>query len=79
MTHHEERLHTFNCVRHAVGMALEFWPNAGDDDSPRELRRRAFNFLRAFAACPQCSCRSLAGLRRAAGMLELDALRYEDM
>lgn len=79
MTPHEDRLHTQNCVRHAVVMALEYWPNAGDDDSPRELRQRAFKFLRTVSACPQCNCRSLASLRRAAGMLELDALRYEDM
>jgi hypothetical protein len=33
-------------IRNAVALAVTYWPNSGDTDTPREMIRRAFQRLR---------------------------------
>lgn len=59
-------------IRHAVGLAVRYWPNAHlGENSPRQDIRSAFLSIRNWA--PR------VGLQASIGRLENDAYRYVDM
>ena len=64
---------TISYIRHAVGLAVRYWPNAHlGDVTPREDIRGAFHLIRMHLASGQ-------SIQAAIGMVEADAYRHADM
>ncbi len=65
--------HMISEIRHAVGLAVRYWPNAHlGDVTPREDIRGAFHLIRMHLA-------SGLSIQTAVGMVEADAYRHADM
>jgi len=65
--------HMISEIRHAVGLAVRYWPNAHlGDVTPREDIRGAFHLIRMHLA-------SGRSIQTAVGMVEADAYRHADM